>query len=57
MNQEIRAIPKTPVPIQSDLKAWLKHQAIDNGRTLQQEIVFRLEESRKGEEAQHEKWA
>lgn len=38
--------PATPVRISPDLRAWLKHQSIDNRRTLGNEIVFRLEQSR-----------
>jgi hypothetical protein len=41
----------TQVRIESDLKTWLKHEAIDNGRTLQQEVVYRLEESRRQQTA------
>jgi len=36
----------TPVAIDEDLKAYLKHCAIDNSRTLGKEIVARLEDSR-----------
>ncbi|WP_454906045.1 hypothetical protein [Variovorax gossypii] len=30
----------------TELRDWLKHQSIDNRRTLGNEIVFRLQESR-----------
>ncbi|RUR68658.1 Arc family DNA-binding protein [Variovorax guangxiensis] len=36
----------TPIRLPTELRDWLKHQAIDNRRTLGNEIVFRLEESR-----------
>ena len=43
---------KTP-PIQvrmpDELKVWLKHQAIDNRRSLNSELVHRLEQSRAAE--------
>lgn len=47
----------SPVRIPDDLKQWLKHKAVDNFRSLNSEIVARLEQSRKAEEAQHEKQA
>ncbi|EPD35127.1 hypothetical protein HMPREF9701_05506 [Delftia acidovorans CCUG 274B] len=47
MKQTPQPTPMTQVRIESDLKTWLKHAAIDNGRTLQQEVVYRLEESRR----------
>lgn len=31
----------------SDLQKWLKHQAVDNGRSLTAEITSRLEESQR----------
>lgn len=47
----------TPVRIPEELKQWLKHKAVDNFRSLNSEIVARLEQSRKAEEAKHEKQA
>ncbi|VTU37145.1 hypothetical protein [Variovorax sp. PBL-E5] len=44
----------TPIRLPSELKDWLKHQAIDNRRTLSNEIVFRLDHSRDQQLAQHE---
>lgn len=44
----------TPVQIDEELKAYLKHKAIDNARTLGKEIVARLEESRKREAEENE---
>lgn len=39
----------TPIRLPNELRDWLKHQAIDNRRTLGNEIVFRLEQSRQAE--------
>lgn len=36
----------SPVRMPQDLKDWLKHQAVDNRRSLNSEVVKRLEESR-----------
>lgn len=47
----------SPVRLPEELKKWLKHKAVDNYRSLNSEIVARLEQSRKAEEAQHEKQA
>lgn len=44
----------TPVRLADDLRLWLKHQAVDNHRSLNQEIAHRLEQSRKQQEAQRE---
>lgn len=37
-----------------ELRMWLKHRAVDNYRSMNSEVVARLEESRRREEAQHE---
>lgn len=37
----------TPVRIPDELYVWLKHQSVDNRRSLTAEIVLRLEESRR----------
>jgi hypothetical protein len=37
---------QTPVRLPLDLKRWLKHKAIDNHRSLNNEIVMRLQESK-----------
>jgi hypothetical protein len=37
---------QTPVRLPLDLKRWLKHKAIDNRRSLNNEIVMRLQESK-----------
>ncbi|MBI2306119.1 MAG: Arc family DNA-binding protein [Rhodocyclales bacterium] len=39
------------VRLPDDLKQWLKHQAVDNRRSLNAEIVMRLEESRRQDTA------
>lgn len=52
-----RFVSPSPVRLPEDLKQWLKHKAVDNFRSLNSEIVARLEQSRKAEEAQHEKQA
>lgn len=57
MTNSTMKLTKTPVSLEADLKDWLKHKAIDNKQTLQQEIAERLRQSRKAEEAQHEKQA
>lgn len=41
-----KKIAATPVKVPSDLKDYLKHAAIDSRRTLSNEIVYRLEQSR-----------
>lgn len=55
MNQEKphAAVQRLP----HELAQWLKHKAVDNRRSLNSEILHRLEQSRKAEEAQHEKQA
>lgn len=41
-----RMLPTTQLRLPQELKAWLQHQAIDNRRSLNGEIVLRLEQSR-----------
>lgn len=36
-----------------ELKTWLRHKAVDNYRSFSNEVLVRLEQSRKDEEAQH----
>lgn len=48
-----RGSPAAQVRMPDELKAWLQHQAIDNRRSLNSEILLRLEQSRKAQEAQH----
>lgn len=52
-----RGSPAVMVRMTDEMKVWLKHQAIDNRRSLNAEILHRLEQSRKAEEAQYEKQA
>lgn len=49
-----RKSPAAQVRLPDELKAWLQHQAIDNRRSLNSEIVLRLEQSR-AKEAQDAK--
>lgn len=50
-----KTLAPSPVRLPEDLKQWLKHKAVDNFRSMNSEIIARLEQSRKAEEAQHEK--
>ncbi|WP_426391927.1 Arc family DNA-binding protein [Variovorax sp. R-27] len=36
----------SPIRLPPDLKDWLKHQAINNHRSMNSEVIARLEESR-----------
>lgn len=48
-------VAPSPVRMPADLKDWLKHKAIDNRRSFTNEVVARLERSRKEELAtQHQ---
>lgn len=38
-----------------DLRDWLKHRAIDNRRTVNSEVLARLEQSREAQEERHAK--
>lgn len=40
----------TPIRMPEPLKTWLRHQAVDNRRSLSGEIVYRLEQSRQEQE-------
>lgn len=42
----------TPVRIPDELRIWLKHQCIDNRRSLNSEIVLRLEQSQRQQQTQ-----
>lgn len=50
-NEREKAMP-TPVRLPEDMKQRLKHAAIDNRRSLSNEIVHRLDGSLKAEQAQ-----
>jgi hypothetical protein len=41
----------SPIRLPQDLKDWLKHQAINNRRSLNSEVVARLEDSRNRQES------
>jgi len=47
-----RGSPAAMVRMPDSLKAWLQHEAIDNRRSLNSEIVVRLEQSRAAQQAQ-----
>lgn len=44
--KDSRKVMPTPIRLPDELKTWLKHQAIDNRRSLNSEIQVRLEQSR-----------
>lgn len=44
-------VAPSPIRLPEDLKVWLKHRAIDNRRSMNSEVTFRLEDSRRREEA------
>lgn len=50
-----RESPAVMVRMPDELKLWLKHQAIDNRRSLNSEVLLRLEQSRSQQEASAEK--
>ncbi|MGB3881990.1 MAG: Arc family DNA-binding protein [Diaphorobacter nitroreducens] len=52
-----RGSPAAQVRLPDELKAWLQHEAIDNRRSLNSEIVVRLEQSRAQQLAQEPKGA
>ena len=41
-----RNLVPSPVRLPEDLKDWIKHQAVRNKRSMNSEIVVRLEQSR-----------
>lgn len=47
--KDARQTNGTPVRMPPDLKQWLQHRAIDNRRSLNSEILIRLEDSRRSE--------
>lgn len=49
--KDARQITQTPVRLPADLKRWLQHEAIDNHRSLNGEIVYRLEQLRAQQKA------
>lgn len=51
--QNSRQMPQFNMRMPPNLKDWLQQKASDNFRSLNSEIVARLNESRKQEEARH----
>lgn len=51
MMQHARQIAPSPLRLPDDLKVWLKHQAIDNRRSFNSEVLTRLEASRRQQES------
>jgi len=49
--EDLKKVAPTPVRLPFELKKWLKHQAVDNCRSLNGELIHRLELSRKQEKA------
>jgi len=47
-------LPPSPVRLPPDLKKWLQHEAVDAGRSLNKEILCRLEKSRKAQQKEKE---
>lgn len=43
-------ITPTPVRLPDELKQYLKHAAVDNRRSLSNEVIHRLEQTRKKEQ-------
>lgn len=43
--KDARKAPAVMLRLPQELKDWLKHQAIDNRRTLNGEVLHRLEQS------------
>ncbi len=48
-----RDSPQYVLRLPQDLKDWLKHRAIDNHRSFNSEVLYRLEQSRNQQEANH----
>lgn len=46
-----RGSPVAQVRLPEELKSWLQHEAIDNRRSLNSEIVVRLEQSRAAQQS------
>ncbi|MDP9908247.1 hypothetical protein J2W27_000340 [Variovorax boronicumulans] len=44
--KEARKAPAVMLRLPQELKDWLKHRAIDNRRSLNDEVLVRVEESR-----------
>lgn len=48
--KDARTAPQFSLRMDRELKDWLAHKAIDNHRSMNNEIIARLEESRRAEE-------
>ncbi len=48
-----RQLPQFNVRLPQDIKDWIQQKATENFRSMNAEIVARLDESRKQEEARH----
>lgn len=49
-----RSFPQFGLRMPQELKDWLAHRAVDNHRSLNNEIIDRLEHSRRQEEEKKE---
>lgn len=52
---EEKQVKPLGIRMPDELKQWLKHRAVDNRRSLNAEILLRLEESRRLEAVQVKK--
>lgn len=48
---ETKPLPQFVIRMPRDLKAWLTAKAVENKRSLNSELVYRLQESSKQEQA------
>jgi len=48
---ETKPLPQFVIRMSRDLKAWLTAKALENKRSLNSELVYRLEQSRQQEQA------
>lgn len=53
MKKQEKPVQTAAMRLPSDLMQWLKHQAVDNKRSLNGEVHHRLQQSREKQEAQH----
>ena len=49
-----RTAPQSSIRLSEDLKNWLKRRAVENCRSLNDEIIYRLSESRRTEAGSNE---
>lgn len=50
---EAKPIPPIGLRLPDEMRKWLKHQAVENDRSLNAEIYNRLKDSRKRQEEGH----